>query len=273
MKRIFRLYFLFLIPFFLIRLATLSQTDRVTGFFYGGSYGRFLFLFSLALACVTALAAGLRIKNKQVEPQPPKAASLLLQIVLCLAALFTLQQILIPPLTSKISSRALSLGVFALYAVSHVFAAAFYFLLAANASLPTTLLSDLFAASPAVAFTSQLLFLYAQSPVNLHDSLTVLSLLCEAALAVAWLRYCSAVLAGSTVAFPSAVGFSVLAVYLAIGFRLPELFMNGGRLSFLNVISLLQHTFCALTLMILTLSSIPDKRAASDSEERNENDV
>ena len=39
MKRIFRLFFLFLIPFFLIRFATLAETDPSTGFFIGGKYG------------------------------------------------------------------------------------------------------------------------------------------------------------------------------------------------------------------------------------------
>ncbi|MBR2999364.1 MAG: hypothetical protein IKF39_00060 [Oscillospiraceae bacterium] len=269
MKRIFRLFFLFLIPFFLIRFSTLAETDSSTGFFTGGKYGHFLYIVSLALAALTSFVAAIRFRRLQVVPEAPEAPSLLLQILMCLSALFSLQQLLLPPLTSHISSRALSVGVFFVYVASHLLSAAFFFLLAINKSLPSTVLSDLFASSPAVAFASQMLFLYAQEPVNLHDSLTVLTLLCEASLAVAWLRYCSALLAGSTAAFPSAVGFSTLALYLSVGFRLPEVFIAAP--SFLRIISILHHVFCSLTLMVMTLDSIPDSRKQSaDASEEND---
>lgn len=267
MRRIFRFYFLFAIPFFLIRLATIAETDLSTGFFFGSGYGRFLYFSSLVVAFVVAASAYFRTKRKGIVPAAPEAPPLFLQICLCLAALFSLQQLLIPPLTSQITSRVLSVSVFVLFAAAHLFSAAFFFILAANKSLPSSVLSDMFASAPAIAFTAQMLFLYAQKPVNLHDSLTVLSLLCEAVLAIGWLRFCSAVLAGSSEAFPSAVFFSILAFYLSICFRLPEVFVSHGAPSFLRIISILHHAFCSVVLIALTVSSIPDKRTSAVEED------
>ena len=267
MKRIFRLYFLFLIPFFLIRWATLTQTDSSTGFFTGNQYGRHLFLFSLALAAIIAASAAIRFFRKKVTPVNPGSPSLGIQIIFSLTALFSLQQLFIPPLSSKISSVALSVGVFIFYAVSHLLCAAFFFMLAANVSLPSSVLSDLFASSPAIAFASQMLFLYAQEPVNIHNSLAVLTLLCEGSLAVAWLRYCSALLAGNYAAFPSAVGCTLFALFLSVGFRLPELFALPGLPSFLRIISVMHHVFASLSLMFMVLASIPDQRSVNENEQ------
>jgi hypothetical protein len=161
----------------------------------------------------------------------------------------------------------LSIGIFIFYAASHLLCAAFFFILATNASLPSTVLSDLFASSPAIAFAAQMLFLYAQKPVNIHDTFSVLSLLCEAALSIAWLRYCSALLAGNDSAFPSAVGFSIFALYMAIGFRLPELFYLPGTPSFLKLISIMHHVFASLTLTFMVLGAIPGPRAVQNDEE------
>ncbi len=267
MKRIFRLYFLFLIPFFLIRWATLSQTDISTGFFTGKPYGRYLFLFSLILAAVISASAAVRFFRKKAVPVNPGSPSLGIQILLSLTALFSLQQLLIPPLTSQISSMVLSIGIFIFYAISHLLCAAFFFILATNKSLPHTVLSDFFASSPAIAFASQMFFLYAQKPINIHNSLAVLALLCEGALAIAWLRYCSALLAGSTSAFPSAVGFTLFAFFLSVGFRLPELFALPGRPSFLNIISVMHHVFASLLLMFMVLASIPTPRSSEEFEQ------
>ncbi len=267
MKRIFRLYFLFLIPFFLIRWATLSQTDSSTGFFTGKPYGRYLFLSSLILAAVIAASAAIRFLRKKITPINPGSPAVGIQILLCLTALFSLQQLLIPPLTSQISSMVLSIGIYIFYAISHLLSAAFFFILATNKSLPNSVLSDLFASSPAIAFASQMFFLYAQKPVNIHNSLAVLSLLCEGALAVAWLRYCSALLAGSTTAFPSAVGFTLFAFFVSVGFRLPELFALPGRPSFLSIISVMHHVFASLLLMFMVLASIPNQRPSKEVEQ------
>ena len=267
MKRIFRLYFLFLIPFFLIRWATLAQTDSSTGFFTGKQYGRYLFLFSLVLAAIIAVSAAVRFLKAKVAPVNPGSPSLGIQILFSLTALFSLQQLLIPPLTSQISSVTLSVGIFIFYAVSHLLCAAFFFILATNASLPSTVLSDLFASSPAIALAAQMLFLYAQEPVNIHNSLAILSLLCEGSLAVAWLRYCSALLAGNNTAFPSAVGCTLFAFFLSVGFRLPELFALPGRPSFLRLISVMHHVFAALSLMFMVLASIPNQQSARENEQ------
>ena len=266
MKRIFRLYFLFLIPFFLIRWATLSQTDSSTGFFSGKQYGKHLFLFSLILAAVIAVSAAIRFFRQKVTPAIPGAPALGMQILFSLTALFSLQQILIPPLTSQISSVVLSIGIFIFYGISHLLCAAFFFILATNASLPSNSLSDLFASSPAIAFAAQMLFLYAQKPVNIHDTLTVLTLICEGCLAIAWLRYCSALLAGNTAAFPSAVGFTLFSLFVSVGFRLPELFALPGLPSFLRMISVLHHVFASLTLMSMVVASIPSQHSAAEDD-------
>ena len=270
MKRIFRLYFLFLIPFFLIRWATLSETDLSTGLFTGEKYGHTLYLISIALAVIISLSAAVRFFRNKTVPEVPGSPALGMQILFSLTALFSLQQLLIPPLTSQIESKILSNGIYIFYAVSHILCAAFFFLLAKNTSLPSSSLTDLFAASPAIAFTSQMLFLYAQKPINIHDSLSVVSLLCEGALAIAWLRYCSALLAGSSTAFPSAVGFSVFALFMAVGFRLPLLFFIPGIPSFLMIISVLHHVFASLTLMFMVLAAIPDQRRTPDPSEETE---
>lgn len=267
MKRIFRLYFLFLIPFFLIRWATLSETDLSTGLFTGERYGHSLYIISLVLAAVVSLSAAVRFFRNKVVPAAPGAPALGMQILFSLTALFSLQQLLIPPLTSQIASKALSMGIYVFYAVSHILCAAFFFLLAKNSSLPSSSMRDLFASSPAVAFTSQMLFLYAQKPINIHDSLSVISLLCEGALAIAWLRYCSALMAGSSSAFPTAVSFSVFALFMAVGFRLPLLFFLPGIPSFLMIISVMHHVFASLTLIFMVLAAIPGQQPVPDPSE------
>ena len=267
MKRIFRFYYLFLIPFFLIRLAFLSQTDTSTGFFAGERFGRHLFFFSFVVAVVIAVSATIRFMRKQVVPVRPGSPALGMQILFSITALLSLQQILIPPLTSHISSFVLSVGIFIFYSIFHLLSATFFFILSTNSSLPSTLMSDLFASSPAISFTAQMFFLYAQKPINIHDTLSILSLLCEASLSIAWLRYCSALLAGNYEAFPSAVGFSVLAMYLAIGFRLPELLYLPGTPSFLRFISIMHHVFSALTLSCMVLGAISEPYSAKNEEQ------
>ena len=68
-------------------------------------------------------------------------------------------------------------------------------------------------------------------------------------------------------AFPSAVGCTLFALFLSVGFRLPELFALPGLPSFLRIISVMHHVFASLTLMFMVLASIPDQRAARENEQ------
>ena len=222
LKRILTCFLPLGIPLLIFRLGTLRHTDPGTGYYLGGhpvlciAVLCFLILFCLAFALLAKREADRTAIDipflQSVFQKAPLVLSAALSILLIL---FRVPQVL--------SGERIQTILLLIYLVFHGLAAWSFLIIAFDLPEGPATLSDLLDAAPAAAFASELLLRYSVSPINLHDSVSVLRVICACALAMGWLRAASSLIGSDRKAFAVSAGTGLFAFFCCTVFQLPEL--------------------------------------------------
>ncbi len=222
MKRILTCFLPLGIPLLIFRLAMLRNTDPRTGYYLGDhlllciAVLCFLFLFCLAFALFAKREADRSsIDIPYLQSVFQKAPLVLSATLSVLLMLFRVPQVF--------SGERIQTILLLIYLVFHGFAAWSFLMAVFDLPEGPAALSDLLDAAPAAAFAAELLLRYSISPINLHDSVSVLRIICACALAMGWLRAASSVISSDRKAFAVSAGAGLFAFFCCTVFQLPEL--------------------------------------------------
>lgn len=253
MKKNLSYYLAFSVPLLFFRIGMLRHTDPVTGYYLGGA----------SVLCVILLAALIlfsasfwfltkRSPGKDLPGLPLQILPAQLPVLYATGALSVLQ--CVPAVRSAGGYSRIQTVLLVLFLLFHLLAAAGLFAAARGLSSRNETLTDLLAVSPAAAFSMEMLLRYANRPINIHDSVSILRMLCAAALAVGWLRAASFLLTDNKPHYAVSAGFALFAFLAAVPLQLPEIFFLKGSNMFRSASECLFHSFSAVSLLILLCS-------------------
>lgn len=264
MKRILTCFLPLGIPLLIFRLAMLRHTDPRTGYYLGGhpllciTVLCFLILFCFAFALFAKREADRSSIDvpflQSVYQKAPLVLSAALSVLLIL---FRAPQVF--------SGERIQTILLLIYLVFHGLAAWSFLMGAFDLPEGPAALSDMLDAAPAAAFAAELLLRYSVSPINLHDSVSVLRVICACALAMGWLRAASSVISNDRKAFAVSAGAGLFAFFCCVVFQLPELPLLRCFSSADNLELLFQAAASAALLVFLSGMILPP---SSDSEKK-----
>ncbi len=273
MKKNLLYYLAFSFPLLFFRIGMLRHTDPVTGYYLGDAS-----VLCVILLCVLILFSASfwymtkRTSDKDLPGLPLRILPAHQPVLYATCALSALQ--CVTAVRSAGGYSRIQTVLLVLFLLFHALAAAGLFSAARGLSSRNETLTDLLAVSPAAAFSLEMLLRYAARPINVHDSVSILRMLCAAALAVGWLRAASFLLTGNKPHYAVSAGFSLFAFLAAVPLQLPELFFLKGSDMFHFTAECLFHAFSSVSLLILLCSSsgvVPEepKKIFRAAEEEN----